>query len=354
MNWFYSNKSAVLGIDVSTTAIKLLELSKPKSSCYKVESYAIVPLPQNAVINKSITDINVVAETIKTAIKQSGTKAKHACVAVSWSEVITKFITIPTVLAKNDIEEYIMVEATQHIPYSISEVNLDFIVHKNTTNNAKTHDVLLVSSARQNIDNIIETLNRAALKTKIIDVESFAIENVSTLLTQQYPGSTTGKTIAIADLGDQSLTFNVLHDHKIIHTQEKNFGGNQLTDEIQALYGLSYEQAILAKQQTSLPEDYNTNVLPKFKKTLVKQLSQLSLLYKDSDRINTIDSILLIGGCAYISGLREEIEQNLKIPIYLTNPFANMEFSNKDGITNLTNQASVMTTACGLALRNFD
>jgi type IV pilus assembly protein PilM len=118
MELFSRKQSAVLGIDISTAAIKLLELSKTGNR-YKVESYAVVPLPQDAVIDKNIANIDVVADAIKMAVKQSGSKEKNACVAVAGSSVMTKIIQMSAGLSDDDLEEQIMVEADQYVPYAL-------------------------------------------------------------------------------------------------------------------------------------------------------------------------------------------------------------------------------------------
>jgi len=353
MSWFNRGQPAVLGIDISTAAIKLLELSQ-SGARYKVESYAVAPLPQDAVVDKNIANIDVIANAIKVAIKQSGTKNKQACVAVAGSSVMTKIISMPGSLSEEEMEEQILVEADQYVPYSLDEVNLDFEVQGVTEHNPEMVDVLLAASRRENVEDRVEALEKAGLKTNIVDVEAFAMENAFSLLADQLPDSIDNQTIAIADIGATVSTLNVLYAGRTVYTREQGFGGKQLTDEIQRRYGLSYEEAGLAKRHGGLPDSYITDVLDPFKKAMVQQIARSLQFFVSSSANRGIDNIVLAGGCASIPGVEKLIEQELGTPAYVANPFINMALSNKVKPQSLSNDAPAMMTACGLALRSFD
>ena len=353
MSWFSRGQSAVLGIDISTAAIKLLELSR-SGARYRVESYAVAPLPHDAVVDKNIANIDVIANAIKIAIKQSGTKTKQVCVAVAGSSVMTKIISMPASLSDDEMEEQILVEADQYIPYSLDEVNLDFEVQGETENNPEMVDVLLAASRRENVDDRVEAVEKAGLKVKIVDVEAFSMEKAFSLLTEQLPDAMENQTIAIADIGAMMSTLNVIHDGRAVYTREQGFGGKQLTEEIQRRYGLSFEEAGLAKRHGGLPDNYITDVLDPFKRAMVQQIARSLQFFVSSSANRGIDSIVLAGGCSSIVGVEKLVEQNLGIPAYVANPFINMALSNKVKPQSLSNDAPAMMTACGLALRSFD
>jgi len=353
MDWFNRGQPTVLGIDISTAAIKLLELSKTGSR-YRVENYAVSPLPQDAVVDKNIADTDVIADAVKAAIKQSGTKTKTACVAVSGSSVMTKVIPMPGSLTEEEMEEQILVEADQYVPYSLDEVNLDFEVQGVSEKNPEMVDVLLAASRRENVEDRVEALEKAGLKAKIVDVEAFAIENAFMLLADQLPEAIENQTIAIADIGATMSSLNVLHDCRTVYTREQGFGGKQLTEEIQRRYGLSYEEAGLAKKHGGLPDNYVADVLDPFKKAMVQQIARSLQFFVSSNANRNIDSIVLAGGCSSIPGLEKLVEQSLGIPAYIANPFINMALSNKVKPQSLSNDAPAMMIACGLALRSFD
>ncbi len=353
MSWFHQNQNAVLGIDISTAAVKLLELSRVAAR-YRVECFSVAPLPQDAIIDKNIANVDVIAEAIKVALKQSGSKLKQASVAVTGSAVMTKGITMPASLSDDELEEQILVEADQYVPYSLDEVNLDFEVQGINENNPQLVDVLLAASRKENVDDRVEALSKAGLKAKIVDVEAFAMENAFSLITHQFADSVQGKTIAIADIGATMATLNVLHNNRTIYTREQGFGGKQLTEEIQRRYGLSYEEAGLAKRHGGLPDNYITDVLEPFKRAMVQQIQRSLQFFVSSSANRGIDGMILAGGCASMPGIEKMVEQVLGVPVYVANPFVSMSLSNKVKPQALSNDAPAMMIACGLALRSFD
>jgi type IV pilus assembly protein PilM len=353
MKWFNRKRDRLLGIDISTAAIKLLELSTVGAR-YKVESYAVAPLAQDAVIDNNISNAEMIADTIKTALKQSGSRARHACVAIAGSSVMTKTIMMSAHLSEEEMEEQIMVEADQYIPYSLEEVRLDFEVQQVNESNPDMVDVLLAASRRENVDERVEVLEMAGLTTSIVDVEAFAMENAFALLKDQLSESNEDHTVAIADVGATMTTLNILHEGRTIYTREQGFGGKQLTEEIQRRYGLSYEEAGLAKRHGGLPDNYSSDVLGPFRRALVQQVARSLQFFVSSNANRSIDSVVLAGGCASIIGIDKLVEQELGIPAVVANPFINMALSNKIKPQSLSNDAPAMMIACGLALRGFD
>ena len=252
------------------------------------------------------------------------------------------------------MEEQIMIEADQYVPYSLDEVNFDFEVQCKNENNPEMVDVLLVASRRENVDDRVEALSNAGLKASIVDVEAFAMEKAFSLLSDQFADSTGDKTVAIADIGSTISTLNVLHNGKSVYTREQGFGGKQLTEEIQRRYGLSYEEAGLAKRQGGLPDNYIVDVLDPFKNAMVQQIQRSLQFFVSSSANIGIDSIVLAGGCASIPGVEGLVEKMLGVPVYIANPFINMTLSNKIKPQILSDDAPTMMIACGLALRSFD
>jgi len=353
MSWFSHKQDSVLSIDISSAAVKLLELSRVGTR-YRVESYAVSPLPQDAVIDKNIANVNLIADAVKAAVKQSGTKVKQATVAVSGSAVMTKIITLDASLSDDEMEEQIMLEADQYVPYPLDEINFDFEVQGINENNSEMVDVLLAASRRENVDDRVEALLKAGLKTRIVDVEAFAMENAFSLLSEQFADSVDGHTFAIADIGATMATLNVLHDRRAVYAREQVFGGKQLTEEIQRRYGLSYEEAGLAKKHGGLPDNYTADVLDPFKRAMVQQIQRLLQFFVASTANRGIDGVILAGGCASIPGIEKLVEKSLDVPVNIANPFVNMALSNKIKPQILSNDAPAMMIACGLALRSFD
>jgi len=343
----------LLGVDISSSAVKLLELSK-SGDRYKVEAYTVEPLPPNSVTEKNITDVDAVGEAIKNAVKRSATRRKNVALAVAGSSVITKIVQMPDDLSDEELESQIMVEADQYIPYSLDEVNLDFEVQGPSEESAEHIDVLLAASRSENVDIRVATAELGGLTAKVIDVEAYAMENTFSLIASQLPNSAEEMTVAVFDIGATMTTLGVMHDLKTIYTREAVFGGKQLTEEIQRRYGLSYEEAGMAKKQGGLPDTYVSEVLNPFKDAMTQQISRTLQFFFSSSQYSSVDHIVLAGGCASIAGIDQMVEEQLSISTTIANPFADMILSNKIKAQVLSNDAPALMLACGLALRSFD
>lgn len=347
-----SKSAPVLGIDISASAIKLLELSRSGSK-YRVESFGVEPLPANSVVDKNIADENAVGEAIARAVKKSGTRIKDAAVAVAGSAVITKIISMPANLSEDDMEKQIHLEADQYIPFSLEEVSLDFEVIGPTAGNPEQVDVLLAASKNENVDIRTAALEVAGLKAKVVDVEAFALENTVSMMAKDLFGGGQGLTIAIADVGSAITTFSVLENLKIIYSREQHFGGAQLTEEIQRRYGLSYEEAGLAKRQGGLPENYEPEVLTPFMQSMAQQINRAQQFFFSSSQVTSIDHLILAGGCSSIPGIVVLIQGATGVSTILADPFVNMAVASRVPAQALRNDAPALMVACGLALRSF-
>ena len=346
-------KPAILGLDISSTSVKLLELTQDGDT-YRVQSLAIEPLPDNAVVDKNIQDVEAVGQTIQKAISRSGTKAKNAAVAVSGSAVITKIINMPKDLSDNELEAQIEMEADQYIPYPLEEINLDFEVIGESENDPENVDVLLAASRSENIELRSAALSLGGLTPKIVDVEAYTIENSSKLIAHQIENDGEDKIIAVIDIGATMTSLNVVKNNQLIYTREQSFGGKQLTEEIMRRYGLAYDEAGRLKKEGGLPDNYIQEVLEPFKETIAQQVSRFLQFFYTSGQHNSVDLIALAGGCASIPGIAELVESQLDTPTVIANPFVKMSLASKVNPQALSNNAPSLMIACGLAMRSFD
>jgi type IV pilus assembly protein PilM len=355
--FFRTQNAPVLGLDISSTAVKLLELSRSggrSGARFRVERYAVEVLPPDAVVEKNIADVDAVGEAIRNVVRRSGSRAKQAAVAVSGSAVITKIITMPASITDREMENQIQLEADQYIPYPLEEVNIDFEVFGPSEKNPEMVDVLLAASRSENVENRVSALEIAGLTPTVVDVEAYAMENAFSLISEQLPDFGVDQTIAIVDIGATNTALNVLHNNKIIYTREQSFGGKQLTEEIQRRYGLSQEEAGMAKRQGGLPDNYMSEVLEPFKEALAQQVSRSLQFFFSSSAHNSVDHIVLAGGCASIPAIDELVEEKVGTPTIIANPFTNMSVSSSVKPQSLSNDAPSLMIACGLALRSFD
>jgi len=351
-DFFKQKQPAILGLDISSTAVKLLELGK-NGDRLRVESYAVEPLPANSVIEKNIADVEAVGEAIKRAVKRSGSRTKLTAVSVAGSAVITKVISMPGSLSDDEMEQQIELEADQYIPYPLEEVNLDFEIIGPSENEPEKIDVLLAASRSENVDIRIAAIELAGLKAKIVDVEAYAMENALSLIVPHLPDQGADKTIAIIDVGATMTTLNVMHDCKTIYTREQVFGGKQLTEEIQRRYGLSYEEAGMAKRQGGLPDNYIPEVLEPFKEAMTQQVSRSLQFFYGSSQYDNVDHIVLAGGSAMMLGIDEMVANKLGIHTSVANPFTNMTLAPRVKTQSLSNDAPALMVAAGLAMRGI-
>lgn len=346
------SQPALVGVDISSTAVKLLQLSRAGNR-YRVEHYAVEPLPPNAVVEKNIVEVEAVGEAIKRAVARSGTRARNAAAAVAGSAVITKVIPMPADLDDDELEAQVELEAANYVPYPIEEVNLDFEVLGPMPNTPDTVQVLLAASRSENVEIRASALELGGLTAKVMDVESFAIENAFALLSEQLKTPRDG-LVALVDSGATMTTLYVLRNGRTLYSREQVFGGKQLTDEIMRRYGLSYEEAGQAKRQGGLPEGYQTEVLEPFKEAMVQQISRLLQFFYAGSEFNRVDQLVIAGGGASIAGIDRMLEEQLGVPTLVANPLANMTLGPRVQPHALAQDAPSLMIACGLALRSFD
>ncbi|MGH1374241.1 MAG: pilus assembly protein PilM [Cellvibrionaceae bacterium] len=342
----------VLGLDISSTSIKLLELSR-QGDRYRVESYAVKALPPNAVVEKNINEVEAVADVLKGLVQQSKSKVKDCAVAVAGSAVITKLIEMPSGMSDDVLETQISLEADQYIPYPLEEVAIDFEVQGESSSNPDQIDVLLAACRRENVDLRVAALEAADLKPKVVDVEAYTMERAFELVVEQLEDQD-DQVVAVLDIGATMTTLSVLVGSKTVYTREQLFGGKQLTEEIQRRYGLSVEEAGLAKKQGGLPDDYDEEVLEPFKDAVVQQVTRSLQFFFSSSQYNDVDHIILAGGVASLEGLCELIGEKLGTEVSVANPFANMSVAPRVNAVALKNDAPALMIAAGLAMRSFD
>jgi type IV pilus assembly protein PilM len=319
----------------------------------QVEAYGREPLPENAVVEQAINDEEAVGGAIKKALQRSRTPIKRAAVAVAGSTVITKVIQMGSGMSDDEMENQITVEADQYIPYPIEEVAMDFEVQGLTEGNDQQVDVLLAACRKETVELREDSIEIAGLDSTVVDVEAYCVERSYELLESQLEGEDV-ETVAILDIGATLTTLNVFNKRKIIYTREQMFGGQQLTEEIQRRYGISSEEAIKAKLEGGLPDDYEMEILTPFKETVVQQVSRSLQFFYSSSQFNDVDYVVLAGGTSSMEGLAQLVQEKVGTPALIANPFANMTIGSKVNTQQLANDAPGLLVACGLAMRSFD
>jgi type IV pilus assembly protein PilM len=253
-------------------------------------------------------------------------------------------------LSDSEMENQIVVEADQYIPYPLDEVSIDFERQGLSERSADMVEVLLAACRRENVDARVTALELGGLTTKVVDIEAYAIERAYELLAKQIE-SEADQTVAIVDIGSMMTTLNVILNGKTIYTREQMFGGNALSEEVQRRFGLSAVEAETAMKRGGLPEEYETEILAPFKDTVVQQISQTLQFFFSSSHYNEVEHLILAGGVAAIEGIGDQVQESLSTPVHIANPFADLSLSSKVNKTMLQNDAPSLLIACGLAMR---
>lgn len=351
---FKSRTKPLLGIDISSTAVKLIELGGQRQQL-QVTSYAAVGLPADSVVDKQVVDPEAVGQAIRKAVKQSGTRTRDVVVAVGGATVISKVISMPADLSDRELEQQIRLEADQYIPYPLEEVGMDFEVIGPSATEDDSVDVFLAACRTDAIDNRVAAIHLGGLTCKIVDIESNALENACQLIAEQIHLKNADQGIAVVDIGATTTTLNIMQAGNILYSRDQAFGGKQLTEEIMAHYGLSYEEAGKAKRRGGLPESYGEEVLRPFIQDITNQIDRaLQFFFSSSSRIEKIGQIILAGGCAGIPGIDQAVEEQLEVATRIANPFASMKIMPRARPKQLKLDAPALMTACGLAMRSFD
>ncbi|QHS10780.1 pilus assembly protein PilM [Sinimarinibacterium sp. NLF-5-8] len=348
------NGTPLIGLDISSSAVKLLELSR-KGAGYHVDAYATEPLPPGAIADRQIQEPKLVGEAVARAVKKAGTRARQVAVAVPGTTAITKIVEMPVHLAEDELEAQLKAEADQYIPYPIDEVSLDFSILGPNPKNSAFNNVLLAACRKEQVERLCAAVEVAGLKPRVVDVDAYALENACQLLQPQMPDAGKGRTIALIDMGASTTAILVLHDNKTVFTRDQAFGGRQLSEDIMRSYGMTHDQAQLAKRSGALPEGYATDVLEPFITDMAQQIDRsLQFFFSSASQFTHVDQLILAGGCAHINGVDGQIQQRLQIPTAIARPLAGMGVASRIKPDLLAQDEATLMIACGLALRAFD
>ena len=352
MALFSKSQQPLIGIDITETSVKVIQLSK-NGTRFSVDHYAVEPLPLGAVNENIIKDVDKVSEVIRKAIKLSGTKSKWAAAAVADAHVISKMITMPAGLTEAELEAQVELEAPNYIPYPIDEVSLDFLDMGLVPNNNQAIQVLLTASRVENVEQRQTVLELAGLSAKIVDVEGLAVERAFHLIKDEIAAEP-DSIIALFDLGATTTNLNVMVNGKMVYTREQAFGGKQLTDEIMRRFGLGQMEAEMAKRNGGLPESYDIEVLDPFIETVVQQISRLLQFFYAGTEYNKVDGIVLSGGTASLVGMVDRTEEQMGVKTILANPLNQMTLGKGVDAHQLAQVAPSLMIATGLALRGIE
>ncbi|MFO1321076.1 MAG: pilus assembly protein PilM [Burkholderiales bacterium] len=344
----------LIGVDISSSSVKMVELSLAGRGRYRLERYTIEPLPKDAVVDGNIMNLEEVGESLKRGWKKLNTRIKNVSMALPSAAVITKKIVVPAGQNEDDLELQVETEANQYIPFALEEVNLDFQILGPSLANPEEVEVLIAASRKEKVEDRVAVAESQGLKAVVMDIDSFAAQTAFELIENRLPEGGLDQTIALVDIGATMMNINVLRNRQSVYFREQPFGGNQLTQEIQRLFGLSQEEAEAAKKNGGLPDNYETDVLRPFMDTMALEVTRALQFFFTSTQYNQVHHIVLAGGCATIPGLEEVVARRTGVAVFVANPFDGMEKSAKIKERQLAADAPSLLVACGLAMRRFD
>lgn len=351
---FNPKARALIGLDISSSSVKMVELASNGKDGYRVERYTIEVLPKDVVSDGNIVNLEAAAESVKRAWKKLATSTKYVAIALPAAAVITKKIIVPAGQREEELEVLVESEANQYIPFALEEVNLDFQVLGTAPSSPDEIEVLIAASRKEKVEDRVAVAEAAGLKPIVMDVESYAVLAAFELIEKQFPDGGKGQIIALVDVGANVMNLTVLRNDQQLYAREQAFGGNQLTQDIARHFGMSFEEAEAAKRSNNLPDNYEAELLRPYIESMALEVSRALQFFFTSTQFNKVDHIVLAGGCAVIPGADEVVASRTQINTVVANPFADMVLSDRVRAKNLLADASSLMVACGLALRRFD
>ena len=352
---FFKTKSpSLIGVDIASTSIKLIELAQTGKGTFRLERYAIEPLPKDTVTDGNIANLDQVSDALKRGWKRLGSRNRNIAMALPAAMVITKKIIVPAGQREEELELTVEAEANQYIPFALDEVNLDFQILGPAPNNPDEVEVLIAASRKEKVEDRVAIAEAAGLKPRVMDVESYATQEVFGLIAPALPANGRDQNIALVDVGSHVTHFYVLRNNQFLFSRDQAFGGNQLTQDIQRAFNLSPEEAESAKKNQGLPENYDSDVLQPFMETLALEITRALQFFFTSTSHNQVDQVVLAGGCAALPGIDELVSKRAGVATVIANPFASMQASERIRPRQLAQDAPMLLIATGLALRSFE
>jgi type IV pilus assembly protein PilM len=350
---FGKRNAALVGIDISTSGVKLVELADAGKGQFRLERYASEPLPRGAVVEGNIENIDQVSEAVRRVLKKSGSRARLVALGMPTASVITKKIILAGGLSEDELELQVESEASQYIPFALDEVSLDFDVIGPVENSPEDVEVLLAASRKEKVEDRVAVAEAAGLKPTVMDIESYAARSAIEQVSDQLNNGGAGQIIALFQIGAQNTHISVLLDGQLLYEREQPFGGNKLTQEIVRSYGLTHEEAEAKKKTGELPAGWESELLEPFLEDAAQEVARALQFFFTSTPYNRVDHIFLAGGCAVIPGIVDAVSSKTAIATSVVSPFKGMQLSASIREKQLRHDAPAYLVACGLAMRRF-
>jgi type IV pilus assembly protein PilM len=345
--------SAMVGLDISSSSAKLVELSQSGSGELVIERFASEPFEKGWITDGQIEKFDEVAEAVKRVIAKSGTRTKNVVMAMPQSAVITKKIQLPAGLREDELELQVESEANQYIPFSLDEVTLDFCVIGPSSSSPGDVDVLIAASRKEKVEDRQGLAEAAGLKPVVLDIESNASRLAMSRLVKALPSEGKEALVALFEIGADTTSLKVILDDELVYDRDQAFGGAQLTQLISRQYGFSFEEAEQKKLAGDLPDDYESAILTPFVDSMSQEIGRALQYFFTSTPHHKVHYVMLSGGTATLPGLKERVTELTGFASMVVNPFENMKLGTGIRENKIRREAPSYLTACGLAMRRF-
>jgi type IV pilus assembly protein PilM len=343
----------MLGLDISSSSVKLVELGQSATGEYVLERFASEPFEKGWIADGQIEKFDEVADAVRRVVQKSGTKTRQVAMAMPQSAVITKKIMLPAGLREEDMELQVESEANQYIPFSLDEVSLDFCVIGPSATSQGDVEVLIAASRKDRVQDRQGLAEAAGLKPVVLDIESHASRMAMSRIVQGLPNGGHEALVALFEIGAETTSLKVLRDDDMLYDRDQAFGGAQLTTLISRQYGFSFEEAEQKKLSGDLPEDYESTILQPFVDSLSQEIGRALQYFFTSTPHHKVHYVMLAGGTATLPGLKERVTELTGFASMVVNPFENMKLGSGVREAKVRREAPSYLTACGLAMRRF-
>lgn len=344
---FGKRKKQVVGCDIGSSAIKIVELKPLKNGEFQLLHAAMAELSPEAIVDGAIMDSSLVVEALSRLVSENGIKNPNFGGSLSGHSVIIKKIQLPS-MTEGELAESIQWEAEQYIPFDINDVNLDYVVLDSSAGD--TMDVLLVAVKKDRIADYTSVIVQAGREPVLVDVDVFSLQNAYEV---NYPLE--GATVALVNIGASVMNINVLHNGNSIFWRDVAFGGNQFTEAIQRELNLPREEAERLKLGERVGEhslQQVMGVLNSVSEDLAAELQKTIDFFVATSSVDRLDRVVLSGGSASIVNLADVLKERFQVEVEVMNPFRSIRYSESDFDPEWINRhAPSMAIAVGLAVR---
>jgi len=340
----------MVGLDIGSSSIKAIELRRTRGEI-QVVNLGVEPLASDIVVDSMIVDSGSVASSITKLFADHGIKSKQVATSVSGHSVIVKKISMAT-MPEEEVEAAVHNEAQQHIPFEMSDVNLDYQV-LSADRSGPQMDVLLVAVKKDKILNYTNALQLAGRQPMIVDIDAFALLNCYEF--NYVPPASS--TVALLNLGASVMNINIVKGTTPLFTRDVSVGGNQYTDALQKELDLSFDDAEslkLGHKVGTVSEDAKTPILQQVTELIVLEIQKTFDFFRATASGDHIERIYMAGGSSQVPGLMEALRHEFSLPVENLNPFLRIESPVKTSAEMLEQYAPQLSVAVGLALRSFE